>query len=80
MKVMNSHNYCLDTFSEIHNVFHTNLLHPAASDPFPSQKIDNYQPPGYNRPTWEPASALENTAALDTYDQSLPPTNAPALE
>ncbi|KAG5298035.1 hypothetical protein I7I48_07368 [Histoplasma ohiense] len=28
---------------------------------------------GYNRPTWEPMSALEDTAALDTYESSLTP-------
>ncbi|OJD13012.1 hypothetical protein ACJ73_09259, partial [Blastomyces percursus] len=28
---------------------------------------------GYDRPTWEPASAMEDTAALDAYESSLAP-------
>jgi transposase InsO family protein len=40
-----SHAYRLDTPAGIHNVFSTHLLHPAADDPFPSQKLTDYQPP-----------------------------------
>ncbi|OAX77315.1 hypothetical protein ACJ72_08388 [Emergomyces africanus] len=89
MEVVSSHNYCLDTPSEIHDVFHTNLLHSVVSDPFLSQKIDNYQPLSiieknneleYKIKSIEPISVLENTTALDTYDQFLPPMNTPTLE
>jgi hypothetical protein len=40
-----SHAYRLDTPAGIHNVFSTHLLRPAADDPFPSQKLTDYQPP-----------------------------------
>jgi transposase InsO family protein len=40
-----SHAYKLNTPPSIHNVFHTMLLRPAATDPFPSQRNDDYQPP-----------------------------------
>ena len=39
LKVVSFHAYCLaisDNF-EIHDVFHTNLLRPAADDPLPNQ-------------------------------------------
>ncbi|OAX76979.1 hypothetical protein ACJ72_08727 [Emergomyces africanus] len=80
MKVVSSHNYCLDTLSEIHDVFHTNLLHSAISDSFLSQKIDNYQSLDYNQSTWELVSTLENTTTLDIYDQSLSSMNISVLE
>jgi hypothetical protein len=39
-----SHAYRLDTPPGIHNVFHTMLLRPAATDPFPSQKTTENRP------------------------------------
>ncbi|QSS72061.1 hypothetical protein I7I50_03115 [Histoplasma capsulatum G186AR] len=105
-EVLGTHDYRLNTPPGIHDVFHTNLLRPAAEDPFPSQKTSNWQPPaivgedneleweieailddrtsrrrreylvkwvGYDRPTWEPAPAMKDTAALDAYESSLAP-------
>jgi hypothetical protein len=45
LEKVGSHAYRLDTPSGVHNVFHTMLLRPAASNPFPSQRNDDYQPP-----------------------------------
>jgi hypothetical protein len=36
--------YRLNTPPGIHNVFHTSLLHPVATDPLPSQIQDDIQP------------------------------------
>ena len=44
-KAVGSHAYQLDTSKGVHNVFHTNLLRPAHINPFPSQVIDDSQPP-----------------------------------
>ena len=103
-EVIGAHSYRLDTPPSIWNVFHSNLLHPTATDPLLYQVTDNSQPSpqiiigeeefgveailqerqkrrgrgrileylvkwdGYARPTWEPASALQDTAALDIYE------------
>lgn len=45
LEKIGSHAYRLNTPNTIHNVFHTALLRPAATDPFPSQQKDDYQPP-----------------------------------
>jgi hypothetical protein len=45
-KVIGSHSFELDVPKGIHPVFHSKLLRPAASDPFPSQVQSDYQPPG----------------------------------
>lgn len=41
-----SHAYRLNVPNGIHDVFHVSLLRPAAKDPFPSQQLTDYQPPG----------------------------------
>ena len=105
-KIIGSHSYRLDTPPGIHNVFHSDLLHAASTDPLDSQVTDDSQPGpvivgdeeeyevesivkdriirrgrgaqkqylvkwvGYAEPTWEPASALEDVAALDAYERS----------
>jgi hypothetical protein len=112
VEVSGSHSYRLDTPPGIHDIFHSDLLRPAASDPLPSQQTDDAQPPafiideqneyeveeilrtrtvrrgrgrqcqvlvkwiGYARPTWEPLSALADTAALESYEA----TNGPVQE
>lgn len=45
LEKIGSHAYHLNTPHSIHNVFHTMLLQPAATDPFPSQQNNDYQPP-----------------------------------
>ena len=45
VETIGSHMYHLDTLPDIHNVFHTWLLQPTASDPFPSQHQPDLQPP-----------------------------------
>jgi len=99
-EVIGSHSYRLDTPPGISNVFHSQLLRPASTDPFPSQKQTDAQPSprivqgdieyevesivdeklvrgkrkllvkwaGYARPTWEPEDALQDTAALATWE------------
>src|SRR5699024_9598055 len=44
-----SHAYRLDTPPGIHDVFHTSLLRPAATDPFPSQTTHEPQNPAITR-------------------------------
>jgi hypothetical protein len=106
-EVIGSHSYRLNTPTGIHNVFHSDLLRTASTDPLDSQVTDDSQPgpmmvgneeeyeierilkdrtvrkgrgsqkqylvkwTGYAEPTWEPASALQDVAALDTYERSL---------
>jgi len=43
-KVIGSHSYQLNTPPGIHNVFHSQLLRLASSDPWPSQEQDDSQP------------------------------------
>jgi hypothetical protein len=105
-EVINPSSYRLDTPKGIHNVFNVDLLQPAATDPLPSQVLDDPQPlaiqvddgdewvvesilgerlkklpgrgshtrleyrvkwQGFARPTWEPAVALDDVAAVDNY-------------
>jgi hypothetical protein len=108
IEVVGPASYRLNTPPRVHNVFHVDLLRPAADDPLPSQVLDDSQPPailvnneeewlvdgilkerqrklpgkgkrtrleylvkwqGYATPTWEPATALDGTTALETYLQ-----------
>ena len=44
-KVIGLLSYRLNTPPGVHNVFHADLLRPAATDPLPSQVVDDPQPP-----------------------------------
>jgi hypothetical protein len=46
LEKIGTHAYRLDVPGNIHNVFHTALLRPASENPFPSQEVSDYQPPG----------------------------------
>jgi ribosomal protein L19 len=106
-EVIGSHSYRLNTPPGIHNVFHSDLLCTASTDPLDSQVTDDAQPgpvivgeeeeyeierilgskivrrgrglqkqyfvkwTGYAEPTWEPASALQDVAALDAYEAQI---------
>ncbi|KAF7174428.1 hypothetical protein CNMCM5623_007171 [Aspergillus felis] len=45
LKAIRSHAYQLDMLLGVYNIFYVSLLRPAASDPFPSQVNNDYQPP-----------------------------------
>ena len=44
IEVVGSHSYRLNTPTGIHNVFHSNLLRTASTDPLESQVLDDIQP------------------------------------
>jgi hypothetical protein len=44
IEVISSHSYRLNTPPGIHNVFHSRLLRPVATDPLPSQRMTDSQP------------------------------------
>ena len=44
-KVISLLSYRLNTPPRVHNVFYADLLRPAATDPLPSQVVDDPQPP-----------------------------------
>ena len=44
-EMIDSHSFCLNILSGIHNVFHSDKLCLAASDPFLSQQTDDSHPP-----------------------------------
>ncbi|KAE8548987.1 hypothetical protein EYB25_009370 [Talaromyces marneffei] len=46
LEKVGTHAYRLDVGGQIHDVFHTSLLRPASQNPFPSQELADYQPPG----------------------------------
>jgi hypothetical protein len=46
LEKISTYTYYLDVPGSIHNVFHTALLRPASENPFPSQEVLDYQPPG----------------------------------
>jgi hypothetical protein len=61
-KVISSHAYKLDTPEGTRSVFHTMYLRPASCDPFPSQVVDDTQPPAIlvdDEPEWEVEEILQ---------------------
>ncbi len=44
IEVISSHNYRLNIPPGIHNIFHSRLLRPVATDPLPSQRTSDSQP------------------------------------
>ncbi|POS85376.1 hypothetical protein EPUL_001555 [Erysiphe pulchra] len=63
-KIIDSHCVELDTPSSILPRFHVDSLKRAAMDPLPSQTWI-----GFAEPTWEPRENLEETVALDVFEQ-----------
>jgi hypothetical protein len=62
IKVISSHAYKLDTPEGTRSVFHTMYLRPASCDPFPSQAVDDTQPPPIlvdDEPEWEVQEILQ---------------------
>ena len=45
LEIPSSHTVKLDTPGDIHPIFHIDLVRPAASDPLPTQVIDDSRPP-----------------------------------
>ena len=105
----NSYVYELNVPRGVYKRFHTSLLRPAATDPLPSQTVDDSQPPavvvdgedeyiveeiqgakwvkrgrgrkrmalvkwrGFAETTWEPIAELQETVALDAYEEKYGP-------
>jgi hypothetical protein len=62
IKVVSSHAYKLDTPDGTRSVFHTMYLRPVSEDPFPSQEVDDTQPPPIlvdEEPEWEVQEILQ---------------------
>ena len=62
IKIISSHAYKLDTPKRTHSVFHMMYLRPTSYDSFPSQLIDDMQPPSIlvdDEPEWEVEEILQ---------------------
>jgi hypothetical protein len=111
-EVCDSHTVTLNVPSGIHPRFHVDLLRRASSDPLPSQRQDDAQPPpvisedgeeeyaveeiiragkrgrgrgayrgvlvkwkGWAEPTWEPLENMQDTEALDAFENTYGPAD-----